>query len=262
MKRLFVSLFSFVAMSSFAQSTPTADAILDKYIAAIGGKDAIAKVQDITINSTSETQRGTSETEVKYKFPDKYSSSMYFNGNAGMTTVFDGKNFKSSGGFGGRGGFGGGNGAGGNAGGGNGGNGGARQQPEGPAAKIQAMRSNPFFELMYKELGITATVQGTEKVGDKDAYKVEVSTQDGRKWTDYFDVASGLKVKTFSTNETPRGKFESTVTYENYKKFKGTEFLIPAVTKRTAGQMGEIVTEVQSVKINKGLKDSEFEIKE
>lgn len=261
MKRIFVSLFTLVTFGVSAQSTPTADAIIDKYVTAIGGKDAIARIQDITISTTSESQRGTSETEVKYKFPDKYSSSMYFNGNAGMTTVFDGKTFKSSGGFGGRGG--GGNGGAGNAaGGGNGGNGGNRPQPEGNSAKIQAMRSNPFFELMYKDLGITSTVLGTEKVGDKDAYKVELTTPDGRKWVDYFDAASGLKVKTFSTNETPRGKFESTVTYENYKKFKGTEVLIPATTKRSAGQMGDIVSEVQSVKVNKGLKDSEFVIKD
>jgi hypothetical protein len=248
MKKIFVSLFSFITLSSVAQNTPTADAIIEKYITAIGGKEAIAKIQDITISSTSESQRGTSETEIKYKFPDKYAMSMYFNGNPGMTTVYDGKNFKSSGGFGGRGG--------GNAGGGN------RPQPEGNAAKIQAMRSNPFFETMYKDLGITGTVLGTEKVGDKDAYKVEFSTADGRKWTDYFDVASGLKVKNFSSTETPRGKFENTVLFENYKKFKGTEVLIPAVSKRSGGQMGEIVSEVQSVKVNKGLKDSEFEIKE
>jgi hypothetical protein len=259
MKRIFASLFSFIALGSFAQDTPTADAIIDKYITSIGGKDAISKIQDITISSTSESQRGTSETEVKYKFPDKYAMSMYMNGNPGMTTVYDGKNFKSSGGFGGRGG-GGGNG-GGNAGGGNGG-GGNRPQLEGNAAKIQAMRSNPFFETMYKDLGITGTVLGTEKVGDKDAYKVEFATSEGRKWTDFFDVASGLKVKNFTSNETPRGKFEQTVTYENYKKFKGTDVLVPSVTKRSGGQMGEIVSEVQSIKINKGLKDSEFEIKE
>lgn len=252
MRRIFVSIFSFIALGSFAQNTPTADAIIDKYITAIGGKEAIAKIQDITISTTSENQRGTSETEVKYKFPDKYAMSMYMNGNPGMTTVYDGKNFKSSGGFGGRGG-------GGNAGGAGAGN---RPQLEGNAAKIQAMRSNPFFETMYKDLGITGTVSGTEKVGDKDAYKIDFTTADGRKWTDYFDIASGLKVKTFSSTETPRGKFESITVYENYKKFKGTEVLIPAVSKRSGGQMGESVSEVQSVKINKGLKDSEFEIKE
>ncbi|MBA4853334.1 hypothetical protein [Emticicia sp. BO119] len=248
MKRIFVCLFSFITLGSFAQDTPTADAIIDKYITAIGGKEAISKIQDITINSTTESQRGTSETEIKYKFPDKYAMSMYFNGNPGMTTVYDGKNFKSSGGFGGRGG--------GNGGGGN------RPQLEGNAAKIQAMRSNPFFETMYKDLGITGSVAGTEKVGDKDAYKVEFSTADGRKWTDFFDTASGLKLKNFTSNETPRGKFEQTTIFENYKKFKGTDVLIPAVSKRSGGQMGEIVSEIQSIKVNKGLKDSEFEIKE
>ena len=251
MKRIIVSLFSFIAFNSFAQSTPTADAIIEKYITAIGGKEAIAKIQDLTISSTSESQRGTAESEIKYKFPDKYALNIYFNGNQGMTTVYDGKTIKTGGGFGGGGG------------GGRGGAGGGTRPPlEGKEAKMQAMRSSPFFELLYDELGITRTVIGTEKVGNKDAYKVELTAADGKKWTDYYDVASGLKVKNYSVTENPRGKFESSVTYENYKKFKGTEILLPATTKRSGGQMGEVVSEVQSVKVNKGLKDSDFVIKE
>ncbi len=47
----------------------------------------------------------------------------------------------------------------------------------------------------------------------------------------------------------------------NYKKFKGVEVMLPSQTKRS-GQMGEITSEVQSVKVNKGLKDSDFVIKD
>ena len=101
-----------------------------------------------------------------------------------------------------------------------------------------------------------------KKVGENDAYKLELTTTDSKKWNDYYDVVSGLKVKTYSMNETPRGKFENTVSYLNYKKFKGVEVMLPSQTKRSGGQMGEIVSEVQSVKVNKGLKDSDFVIKE
>jgi hypothetical protein len=38
--------------------------------------------------------------------------------------------------------------------------------------------------------------------------------------------------------------------------------MLPSQTKRSAGQMGEVTSEVQSVKVNKGLKDSDFVIKE
>jgi hypothetical protein len=116
--------------------------------------------------------------------------------------------------------------------------------------------------MLYDKMGITRTVVGKEKVGKKDAYKLELSTAEGRKWNDYYDVESGLKVKTYSVAETPRGKFENSVLYNNYKKFKGMDVMLPSQTKRSGGQMGEIVSEVQSAKANKGLKDSDFVIKE
>ncbi|CAH0994909.1 hypothetical protein EMA8858_01022 [Emticicia aquatica] len=239
MKKIFVTIFSMLTLGAFAQNTPSADAIIDKYLTAIGGKDAIAKIQDLTINSTSETQRGTSETEIKFKFPDRYSMSVYMNGNEVMGAIYDGNKLKN-GGF----------------------MGGNRPPLEGKDAQMTAMRSNPFSELLYDKMGIIKTVIGIEKVGEKDAYKLELSTSDGKKWNDFYDVESGLKVKTFSVAETPRGKFENTVSYLNYKKFKGVEVMFPSQTKRSGGQMGEIVSDVQSIKVNKGLKDSEFVIKE
>ena len=261
MKKISIALFTFLSINTFAQDTPTADAIIDKYITAIGGKDAIAKIQDLTISSTSESQRGTAETEMKFKFPDRYSMSVFMNGNEVMGAIFDGTKLKNSGyggGFGGGGGNRGGAapGANGSAG------GGARPPQDSKDAQITAMRSNPFPELMYDKLGIIRTVVGKEKVGEKDAYKVELATAEGKKWNDYFDIESGLKVKNYSMNETPRGKFESSVQYLNYKKFKGMEVMLPSQTKRSGGQMGEITSDVQSVKVNKGLKDSDFVIKE
>ncbi|WP_394990438.1 hypothetical protein [Emticicia sp.] len=239
MKKILVTVFSIFTMVTFAQDTPTADAVIEKYFTAIGGKDAISKIQDLTISSTSESQRGTAETEMKFKFPDRYSMSIFMNGNEVMGAIYDGNKLKN-------GGFGGGN----------------RPPLEGKEAQMSAMRSNPFSELLYDKMGITRTVLGKEKVGEKDAYKLELATADGKKWNDYYEVESGLKVKTYSMNETPRGKFENIVSYINYKKFKGIEVMLPSQTKRSGGQMGEVVSDVQSVKVNKGLKDSDFIIKE
>ena len=241
MKKILVTVFSLLTFGAFAQDTPSADAIIDKYLTAIGGKEAIAKIQDLTISSTSETQRGTSETEMKFKFPDRYAMSVVANGNEVMSAIYDGNKLKNSSSFGG---------------------GGGRPPMEGKEAQMAAMRSNPFSETLYDKLGITRTVVGKEKVGEKDAYKLELTTSDGKKWNDFYDVESGLKVKTYSINETPRGKFENNVYYLNYKKFKGVDVMLPSQTKRSAGQMGEITSEVQSVKANKGLKDSDFVIKE
>lgn len=245
MKKIILSILSICSLNSFAQDLPTADAVIEKYLTALGGKDAISKIQDLTISSTTETQMGTSETELKFKFPDKFSTSTYANGNEIMSAVYDGNKLKRSGfRMMGR-------------------EAGAPQPPlEGAAAKTQAVRQNIFAELFYKDAGIGCTVIAKEKVGEKDAYKLECTTSDSKKWNDYFDAESGLKVQTLSENETPRGKMTSVVKYSDYKKFKGMDILLPAKTTRTAGQMGEITSEIQSVKVNKGLKDSDFVVKE
>ncbi|MFN3489479.1 MAG: hypothetical protein ACK4YV_10115 [Emticicia sp.] len=240
MKKLLVTAFSLLTFGTFAQDTPSADAIIEKYLTAIGGKEAISKIQDLTISTTSETQRGTSETEMKFKFPDRYSMSVFANGNEVMSSIYDGNKLKSGSSYG----------------------GGNRPPMEGKEAQMSAMRSNPFSETLYDKMGITRTVIGKEKVGDKDAYKLELATADGKKWNDFYDIESGLKVKTYSMNETPRGKFENNVYYLDYKKFKGVDVMFPSQTKRSAGQMGDITSEVQSIKVNKGLKDSDFLIKE
>lgn len=246
MKKIILSILSICSLNSFAQDLPTADAVIEKYLTALGGKDAISKIQDLTISSTTETQMGTSETELKFKFPDKFSTSTYANGNEIMSAVYDGNKLKRTGfRMMGR-------------------EAGAPQPPlEGATAKTQAIRQNIFFgEIFYKDAGIGCSVVAKEKIGDKEAYNLECTGSDGKKWNDYFDVESGLKVQNQSENETPRGKMTSVVKYSDYKKFKGMDVMLPAKTTRTVGQMGEITSEIQSVKVNKGLKDSEFVVKE
>lgn len=238
-KLLKLFFFVMVVSQTFAQEQPTANQIIDKYVTAIGGKPAIDAIKDITLAYTSESPRGVAETEIKYLFPNKFAMGIYANGNAIMNTACDGIKLKRFSMWGG---------------------GGDQAPKEGPEVQFEALRANPFAEVSYATNNIKAELQGTEKVGDKDAYKVQLSNAEGKNWFDYFDVDSGLKVKTFSSMETPRGKMENTVLYEEYKKFKGVDVLFPAVTKRTT-QMGEISSELQSVKINKNLSDKDFIVK-
>lgn len=239
MKKIaFVFFFGILINTSFAQDNPTADAIIEKYLTAIGGKDALNKIQDITISSTTESPRGVAETEIKFKMPNKYVMGSYANGMELFSVVCDGNKLVRKSSFG----------------------GGGNQAPkEGKEAQAEAMLMHPFAEMNYITMGVKGEVQGTEKVEGKDAYKVLFTTAEAKNFTVWFDKTSGLKLKTLTVSETPRGKMESAVTYGEYKKYKGTEVMVPSSSKRGMGQMGEMVSEVQSVKVNKGLKDSEFE---
>jgi len=270
MKKIFSTLFFFgVMLNVSAQDTPTADAVIDKYLAAIGGKDAIAKIEDLTIGTAAETQRGTMESEIKVKKPNKFSSVMYMMGNEVMRSTSDGAKVETVSGFGGN---------------------TNNRVAEGKDAIAQILQNVPFPELLYAEYGIVKTVAGKEAVNGKDAWKIDFEIPEGRKWSEFFDVESGLKVKRMANMEGMRGGAGGgqrpqgqpgggqdgqrpgggqrgmgggmmNVTFSNYKEIKdGNGVKIPYTREQGNGQFSS-KAEVQSVKVNKGIKESNFVIK-
>jgi hypothetical protein len=283
MKKIIFSLFFIGALQSVsAQDTPTADAIIDKYLAAVGGKEAIAKIEDLTISTIAETQRGSMESEVKVKSPNKYSSVMYMMGNEVMRATCDGSKVAIVSGFGGN---------------------TNNRTVEGNDAIAQILQNVPFPELLYNDYKIQKTVVGKEAVNGKDAWKLELAVPEGRKWNDYFDVETGLKVKRTAEGgmrggggprpdgqggQRPdnqagagapgqggggqggggqRGGFGGmgggmmNVVFGNYKEIKdGNGVKIPYTREQGNGQFST-KAEVSSVKVNKGIKENNFVIK-
>lgn len=290
MKKILSILFVFGVIANVsAQDTPTADAIIDKYLAAIGGKDAIAKIEDITIATSAETQRGSMESEIKVKKPNKFSSVMYMMGNEVMRATGDGTKVETVSGFGGN---------------------TNNRVAEGKDAIAQVLQNVPFPELLYAQYGVEKTVAGKEAVNGKDAWKIDFAIPEGRKWSEFFDVESGLKVKRMANMEgmgrgpgggqrpegqpgaaqgagqgqgaTPgqgqggqggqgqrpgggqrggMGGGNMNVVFSDYKEIKdGNGVKIPYTREQGNGQFSS-KAEVQSVKINKGIKESNFVIK-
>jgi hypothetical protein len=226
-----------MSIASYAQD-PTADQIIDKYIATIGGKEVIAKIEDAVMNSSFEMNRGgqamTIETETRVK-GKKFASISYAMGNESNRMVCDGNKVFMSGRM-----------------------GGGDRTLEGKDA-IQAILQGVLFpELYYAEYNLTKVLAGKEAINGKDAWKIEVAIPEGKKWTTYYDVASGLKVRTTIINESPRGTQTQNVSYDNYKEVNGVKF--PFLKVRNFGQF-EMKDEVATIKINKGVKDNAFEIK-
>ncbi len=221
---------------SFSQSFTTAEEVINKYLEVTKIKESVASITDLTMTYTSEKQRGVSETEFKYSFPYKYSMTVFANGMELMSSKFDGEKAIRKSSFG----------------------GGAGQEPKsGPAVLSEAYRTHPFVEMEYKNLKFIPTLVASD---NPETYVIEVKDAEGKVWKDFYSVQTGFKTKTIVKNETPRGPFESIIVFENYKTFKGLAILFSSIKKQTS-QMGEITSELQSIKINKGIKPKEFEIK-
>lgn len=235
MKATILAIFCFYFVSATAQDFTTADQVIDKYLEVTKIKANAGNITDMVMSYTSESPRGVAETEIKYQFPFKYNMSVFSNGMELMSTIYDGEKLARKSNF---------------------GNQGNQAPKTGSAAKAEALKSNPFFEIDYKNQGFSSTFLAKEG----DLYVIEFKDPEGKTWKDYYNAKTGLKDKTWVKMESPRGSFESTVIYENYKAFKGSEILFAAV-KKQATQMGEIANELQSIKLNKGLKAKDFEIK-
>ncbi len=221
-----------VSLSAFAQDLTTADAVLDKYLTAVGGKDKISAIKDITTSATSDIQGRTMETETKLKMPNKFKQTSYMMGNEAGGTTYDGTTLSRS-------------------------MRGQTTTKEGKEAFQEFMQNMPFPELLYDSLGVEKKLVGMENVNGKDAYDLEF-TVNGNTWHDFFDKDSGLKVKRTATNESPRGKTEAVFSYGDYKAVNGIKF--PFTSSRKFGQF-EMASETQSIKLNKGIDDKHFRIK-
>jgi outer membrane lipoprotein-sorting protein len=234
MKKVFLLIISFICFEGIAQKLNTADEVIDKYLEVTKIKANAASITDMTMSLTSESPRGVAETEMKFAFPFKYSMNVYASGMTLMSTIYDGEKLQTKS---------------------NWGNG--NQEPKtGAVAKNEANKTNPFVELEYKALGFTSSLLPEEG----EHYVVEFKDTESKSWKSYYNIKTGLKDKVWFKSETPRGPIESTSLLESYKAFKGSDILFPSVRKQTT-PMGEITSEVQSIKYNKGIKAKDFEIK-
>jgi zinc protease len=216
-----------------AAPTPTIDQIIDRYVKAIGGREAwqkfTSRVMMGTIEVPSENLSGT--VMIHEKAPDKLLVAVIING-AAFQQGFDGKlgwtdDPKN----------------------------GLRDQSG--AELAEARRDADFlhsidFRRLYKKL----TVVGSEKIGDSDAYVVEASVAEGSEPTKmYFDSQTGLLLREIKQSHDADGVSELREDLENYHEVDGIK--MPFTTHQTNGDT-TYTTTISEVHHNVDLDDSEF----
>lgn len=235
MKPNWIILFAFgllAGLQTSAQDLTDANAVVEKYLSAVGGRDKLRSIRDMTVSMTGEVQGRTMEMETKLKMPNKFRQSTYMMGNEVGGSVYDGTTLSRS-------------------------MRGQQTTKEGQEAYQEFLQNHPFPELYYDSLGVEKKLAGMEQVEGKEAYHVEY-TANGTTWHDYFDKETGLKLKRTATMESPRGKSTVEIKFGDYKEVNGVR--LPHSRTQKFGQF-EMAMETQSVKINKGIDDKNFRIK-
>lgn len=225
-------LLQVFAMS--AQTLPLAEEVFNNYFKAIGGKEFLLSISDATMEMYSDMQGNTMMLSKKMKSSGKFVSVMTAGGMQMFKSVSDGKRIQMNGMQG-------------------------ENIIEGEEAQQSLIQGFLIPELHYAELKIKSTVAGVEKIEEADAYKVENETTDGKvKWTDFFDVTTGLKVRSISTMNSPQGEMKQVTSLKDYKDFKGLKY--PTILSQDGG-MFKMEFSVDKIKINTGLKEEMFVIK-
>lgn len=206
--------------------------VIDNYIKAVGGEPAMRSIKDITFNISASIQGMALDMTIQQKAPDKYKSVMSMGGNVMQQQVFDGTRGKASGMQG-------------------------TMELEGDMLDEMKLQATMHPELTYEERGFTLSLEGIDNIGGKNAYRIDITSPRGVTMSEFFDIGSGLKLRTMVTQESPMGSMTQITDYEDYREVDG--MMYPFLMKQQVGPQA-FDLEVKSIEINQGLGDDVFSV--
>lgn len=215
-----------------ADASVTPQSILQKAVAAVGTPQAIAAIKDIELNGEASIMGRTITVNEKHILPSEFLFSASMQGMVlQQQMVKNGKYTLSQ-----------------------------QGQTKEPDAqdKEEMDEKASFFSDAYllKQTGNNYTLSGIEKVEGKDAYALQVKTATGREFTNYYDVASGLRVKSSTVKDAgPAGKITVQTYFMDYKPYNGAQ-----IHTRMLIDLGQFKQDIifKDIKVNSGLKEADL----
>jgi predicted Zn-dependent peptidase len=209
----------------------TPEALIQKVIAAAGGKEAIAAIKDLQLKGTASVMGQSLAMSQTYVMPGNTAMQMSMGGMAIIKqSVVDGKYAVS------------------------------QQGMEAPITDEVKEgldeAANIVPELYYLAKGYKLKVVGAEKVEGKDAIDMEVTTPSGKVSHRFYDANSFLLVKTSKSQEVPgRGTVTQQEFYNGYQTVNGIK-----VASEEVLDMGQVKINVKftDIKANQGLKTADL----
>lgn len=177
---------------------PTVEQVLEKYVQALGGREALAKVTTRVVRGSRVGADGVLVPEEVYqKAPDRMSVKTSYP-NVTFTSGFDGAHAWARD------------------------NKGADQLNDQFAEALR--REAEFFSgVRLRELYPHANVVGSETLGGRETYVVSAAAADGGEEKFYFDAQTGLLVRRYLEFRTPLGRTPVQVDYGDYREVDGVK---------------------------------------
>ncbi len=215
--------------------TPTdisAEEIIDAYINALGGVEALESIEDMTTVMGFAQQGMEVMITSKKKVPNMIKTEVEAMGQVMMQTVYNGEKGRKSG---------------------MGGDG----MLEGQELEEQKLNAYPVQEMGLEAEGYQVELSGVQEIDGKKAYEVTWKSPEGGTSTHYYDMETGLKLQTVVTTQTPQGEMTQAVQIMDYKEVEGVKF--PNKIKTQMGPQNIEMT-LKSINVNTGLSNEEFAV--
>jgi photosynthetic reaction center cytochrome c subunit len=180
-------------------AAPTADAILAKYVAAIGGAEALHKVSSRVSKGNITAMGHETPIEVFAKAPDKRMSVTHMASGESIT-AFDGQGGWLGGG-----------------------NGHPARDMSGQEAEAARLDADFYFATHVKEIFTGFRVGRPDKIGDQPAYTLICMRQGQPPVRLYFDQSSGLLLRQVRYTDTPIGRSPTQIDYADYREVDGVK---------------------------------------
>lgn len=217
--------------SAGATPPPTADQILDKYLAAVGGADALMKITTRVEKGNIVAGENHIPTEIYAKAPNMRLSVTH-NQNGESYTAFDGTA-------------------------------GWMTQRQGPAPMSAAESSNYMvdsdfdlpLDLQQKKLYKTFRPGRPEKIGDKEYYVLQARQQGLPNLKLYFDEQTGLLARLVRYTDVGLGLMPVQIDYSDYRDADGIKIPFRWTLARVSNRF---TTQIDSVQQNVPIEDSKF----
>jgi hypothetical protein len=213
---------------------PTADQILAKYIAALGGQAAIDKMKTLVMKGTFTGFNNMAlPYEVDLAAPDKF----YINVTAQQGTVergFDGKAGWEKG---------------------------PRGVNELMNPVLDDLKSTFLFyrNIKLKEQFAQMRLGGRDKIGDRNVLVINGRTADNHRERLYFDAETGFLLRRLSYIETPIGVIPNQIDFEDYRDVDGVK--VPFTVRVLSVEPGLVSTRIYTeIKLNAPVDDSKFKM--
>ena len=200
---------AWIVGSAPAASAQTADEIVEKHLAAMGGRAALGKIVSrassgtISVSALGADVSGTIETV--NRAPNSSRSLIKLDASGfGLATIVIDQRFDGTSGF-------------------------VLDTFQGDreiaGTQLEGLRSGLFPHLLlnYKERGIAVELTGRERVGDRDALVLTVRAQSGPPIRQYIDAQSYLLVRQVTTITSQGADAEQTTDFQGYQDVDGVQ---------------------------------------